>query len=40
LLPLRLQPHIHFFSAAVIVNIIGVKLLPLCEPSQKGWFFD
>lgn len=35
-----LQPHNEtaFFSS--MVNFSGVKSVPLCEPSHKGWLFD
>jgi len=36
----RLQPHSAFFSALARVNFTGVNGPPLCEPSQKGCFFD
>jgi hypothetical protein len=40
LLLLCLQPHSQTFFCSVISNFTGVNSLPLCEPSQNGWFFD
>jgi hypothetical protein len=37
---LCLQPHSPYFFFSVIFSSTGEKSVPLCEPSQKGWFLD
>jgi hypothetical protein len=38
--PVFLHPHQAMRLASVIVLSIGVKLVPLCEPSQNGWLLE
>ncbi len=35
-----LQPQSPYFRFSVISNFCGERSVPLCEPSQKGWFFE
>ncbi len=39
-LPLCLQPQKNTFPAASAVYFTGARPVPLCEPSQKGCFFE
>jgi hypothetical protein len=38
--PVRLHPQKATRLGSVIVTSIGVKPVPLCDPSQNGWLLE
>lgn len=36
----RLQPHSAYSAFVSIASLRSVRPVPLCEPSQNGWFSE